>query len=464
MKNWIAGALLALLCLTANARGSLPIAVLAELKDADIPLSAVGIVVQPLKKQKPLLSVNADQAMNPASVMKLVTTSAALELLGPAHTWTTRAYLQGKLDQGRLDGDLVLQGSGDPKLTYEQFWLLLRQLRARGVRDIRGNLMLDRSAFAPVVQDLTFDAKPMRPYNVVPDALLLGFKSVRITLVPHDADVALLMEPSLGDLRVSNRIRVTDGECGEWKDGLVAEQVERDGRYELALGGGYPKSCGEQIWSLGVLSHRDFVGTVFRDLWRELGGSFGGEVRDGIAPLDSAPIAAIESPPLIDLIRDTNKFSNNVMARSLFLALSTERPATTGSAANAVRRWLEQKKIPAPGLVLDNGAGLSRHERIAPATLANILQHMAESPLMPEFVSSLPIVAIDGTMKKRLTDMPVAGHAHIKTGYLEEVRSIAGYVRNADGEDVMVIFFVNHPNARRAQAAQDALLNWVYTH
>lgn len=463
MKFRIACFLILLHCLPAHARG-LPPAVTAELDRAEIPLSAVGIVVQPVGKPKPLLAVNAESAMNPASVMKLVTTSAALDLLGPAHTWTTRAFVRGALGNGVLNGDLVLQGGGDPKLTIEQFWLLLRQLRGRGLRDIQGDLVLDRSAFAPVTQDLHFDDKPLRPYNVVPDALLVGFKAMRLTLSPQGASVSYWAEPPLRGLGIVTQMRTTSGECGEWKDGLRAEQMERDGRFELLLSGTYPTSCGEQVWTLGVLPHRDYVGTLFRDLWRELGGSFSGTVRDGIAPADATPFAAIDSPPLADVVRDINKFSNNVMARELFLALATDRPATTNGAAGAVRKWLATKHIAAPGLVLDNGSGLSREERISPATLVQLLQVMAASPLMPEFVSSLPIVGVDGTMKKRLVNSDVAGWSHIKTGSLDDAKTMAGYVADSKGRNTIVVFLVNHPNARRAQAAQDALLSWVRRH
>ena len=402
--------------------------------------------------------------MNPASVMKLVTTLAALEMLGPAYTWTTKAYAQGTIADGVLMGDLVIQGSGDPKLTQEQFWLLLRQLRARGIREIKGDLVLDRSAFVPIAQNLDFDEKPLSPYNVTPDALLLNFKALRLTLIPQLSKVDLVAEPPLTDLNIVNLIQTTSGECGEWKEGLRADQFEHNGRYQLTLTGSYPSACGDQTWNLGVLPHREYIGAVFRDLWRELGGAFNGTVRDGVAPVDAKPVATIESPSLAEIVRDINKYSNNVMARELLLSLASDKPATAQSAATAIKQWLASKKIAAPELTLENGSGLSRNERISAATLAQLLQAAAASPLMPEFVASLPLAAVDGTMKKRLKEDGVAGHAHIKTGTLEGVKVMAGYVQDAHGRDMIVVFLVNHPNARHAQAAEDALLRWVYQH
>ena len=466
IRTLVAGLFSALFLAAALASTSLPLQVTAELKAAGIPQSAVGVVVQEVGKKSPLISVNADHAMNPASVMKLVTTYAALDLLGPAHVWVTSGYVSAPIVDGVLNGDLYLKGTGDPKFTQEQFWLLLRQLRARGLREIKGDLILDRSAFAPIAQDTAFDDKPERPYNVAPDALLLNFKALRLTIVPQPGQrVALMAEPSLSEMEVVNLIQTTSGECGEWKDDLRSDQFEHDGHYRLVVTGNYPVSCGEQNWNLGVLPHREYVGAVFRDLWRELGGSFSnGKVRDGVVPAEATQLAAIESPALSELVRDINKYSNNVMARELFLSLATDSPATTRSASDAVKNWLTTKKLSFPELTLENGAGLSRHERISAQSLAQLLQSIFTSPLMPEVLASLPLTAVDGTMKKRLKNDGVAGHAHIKTGTLDGVKTMAGIVQNAHGDKLIVVFLVNHANAQRAQAAQDELLHWTYEH
>lgn len=463
MRNWFACAALVLACFTANARNALPDEVAKALREADIPQSAIGIVVQEVGRRSKVLDVNAATPMNPASVMKLVTTWAALETLGPAHAWQTTVFAQGAINNGVLNGDLIIKGSGDPKLTFEQFWLLLRKVRAHGVREIKGDLVLDRSAFAPIEQDGTFDDQPMRPYNVAPDALLLNFKAVRITLIPQTGKTPdLVYEPLLTGIRKVNLIQGSSGPCGDWKEGLRVNQFFKEGRYLLSFSGAYPSACGEQDWHLAVLPHREYISAVFHDLWRELGGTFDGAVRDGAVPEDARQIAIIESPALSEIVRDINKFSNNVMARALFISLDRDAPATLQGAMRTVKQWFESNKIDAPELVLDNGSGLSRSERIAPDTLTRLLQNAAASPLMPEFVASLPLTAVDGTMRKRLKDHDVAGHAHIKTGTLDGVKTMAGYVHDAQGREMIVVFFVNHPNAYRAQDAQDALLSWVH--
>ena len=467
-----ASLLLLLACVTglAFARGDdpLPVPLAQALRSADIPASGVAVFVQEAGARKPKVSFNASQPMNPASVMKLVTTYAALELLGPAYTWRTEAYVVGRLADGVLDGDLVLKGSGDPKLSFEQFWLLLRSLRARGLQHIHGDLVLDRSRFAPAPHDpAAFDGEPLAAYNVGADALLLSFKAVQLTLVPDagEAAVAVLTEPQPAQLDVLNLLKLGNGPCGDWKDAVRADLADHGATARLVLTGTFPAACGERIWSLGVLSHPEFVLGVFRRVWSELGGTLKGGVRDGVVPEGAIPLASIASPSLAEVVRDINKLSNNVMARQLFLTLGAENggaPAREADADAAIRAWLKRKGLDFPELTLENGSGLSRRERISAESLGRLLQAAYRSPVMPEFIASLPLTAVDGTMKRRLHGNGIAGRAHVKTGTLEGAKSIAGYVLDKDGRHWVVVFLVNHPHAGAARAAQDALLQWIY--
>jgi D-alanyl-D-alanine carboxypeptidase/D-alanyl-D-alanine-endopeptidase (penicillin-binding protein 4) len=253
--------------------------------------------------------------------------------------------------------------------------------------------------------------------------------------------------------------------CGEWRERLRADVFSHGPGTRLVLTGKFPLTCGEQRWNIAVQEHPQFVLGVFRQLWAELGGTLTGGVREGAVPAEARAVGVLPSPTLGELVRDINKFSNNVMARQLFLTLGLEaghRPTNTGAAEAALRAWLDARGLGIPELVLENGAGLSRNERISAESLGRVLQAAWKSAVMPELMASLPVTATDGTMRKRLKQNGVAGQAHIKTGSLEGVRSIAGYVRDKSGRRWIVVFFVNHANARAAQAAQDALLQWVY--
>jgi D-alanyl-D-alanine carboxypeptidase/D-alanyl-D-alanine-endopeptidase (penicillin-binding protein 4) len=438
------------------------------LAQAGIPESAAAFYVHEIGAQRPLIAAGAERSMNPASAIKLVTTYAALELLGPAFQWVTEAYASGVLSDGVLTGDLVLKGRGDPRLTLENFWLLLRGLRGRGLREIRGDLVLDRTYFAANDHDpARFDEQPTRPYNTGPDALLVNFKAVRLTFLPDSETrlVQILAEPALPQVQIVNRLALVNGPCGDWANRLKVDAQGGSAATRLTFSGRYAASCGERDRSYSVLPHAHYVLGLFRELWRELGGTFTGTVRDGAVGADARPIATVESPALAQVVRDMNKFSNNVMARQLFLTLGAEgagEPATAEKADRVIREWLAGKGLTFPELILENGSGLSRVERISARHLGLLLLESFRSPVMPELIASLPLTAVDGTMKKRLSDADVAGQAHIKTGSLTGVRSIAGYVLDARGRRLVVVSMVNHPNAGNAQAAQDALLTWIY--
>jgi D-alanyl-D-alanine carboxypeptidase/D-alanyl-D-alanine-endopeptidase (penicillin-binding protein 4) len=443
--------------LVARADDRLPESVQRALKAAGIPPQAVAVVARPVDGAPAAVRHRGDAPMNPASLMKLVTTLAALETLGPAHVWRTEALAAAPMENGVLAGDLYLRGSGDPKFTHERLWLLLRELRARGLAEIRGDLVLDRTAFAPVEHDpAAFDGKPLRPYNVGPDALLFNFAALRLTLVPENGTVRVLAEPLPAGLEIVNRLRTVDGRCSaEWREALVA----RFAPGQLVLAGDYPRACGEKRWNLAGLPNAALLHGVFARLWQELGGTFTGGAREGVAPETALPLVVAESPPLGELVRDINKFSNNVMAWHLFLKVGS---GDTATADRAIRDWLARKGLDFPELVLDNGSGLSRVARISADSLARLLAAGWASPAMPEFVASLPIAAIDGTTKKKFNGNGFAGQAHLKTGSLEGVRGIAGYLLDRHGRRHLVVFMVNHPNAGQAQAAFDALLEWLW--
>ena len=451
----------------AHAAESWPPAVQQALKAAGIPPANASAIVQPVEGRSPTLRVNETVAMNPASVMKLVTTLAGLEVLGPAYRWRTNAYLDGVLKEGVLQGNLMLKGMGDPKLSFESFWLLLRALRDRGLREVRGDLVLDRSYFTTGEHDPgRFDAEPLRAYNVGPDALLLSFKSVSFQFIP-DADsgsVLVLAQPRPDQLEVVSVLRPGSGPCGEWRDKIKAD-FQIAAKLRALFTGEYPTSCGERFWHVALLSHPEFVGGVFRQLWPELGGALSGTVREAAVPQGMKLFYSHESAPLTEIVRDINKFSNNVMARQLYLTIGAEAarpPGRYDKSFSVVKSWLAKRGLDMPELVIENGSGLSRRDRISAQSLGAMLVAAYHSTVMPEFIASMPLVAVDGTMRKRLKGEQVAGSAHIKTGSLADVRAISGYVLDRKGQRHAVVMMINHPNAHMAQPAMDELLRWVY--
>jgi D-alanyl-D-alanine carboxypeptidase/D-alanyl-D-alanine-endopeptidase (penicillin-binding protein 4) len=424
--------------------------------------------------------------MNPASTMKLLTTFAALETLGPDYRWRTQVFASRRPVDGRVDGDLIVRGSGDPSFVIERWWLLLQRLRALGVRDIQGDLVLDRSAYAQA-QSMgpTLDGNELRPYNVAPDALLINFKTLSLDFVPDPAGTVahIIATPQLDGVHIPAQVPLADGPCADWKDQLRADFSQP---HFLRFAGNFARACGNKTWHVSLLSPNEYALATFRALWKAAGGTLHGHVREGLVEPDAVPLAEHESPPLSEIIRDINKNSNNVMARQLFLTLGSAiqaqvatapddagtvgapqaetwqgepEPAGTVRSIRVMRNWLDQQGLRMPELVLQNGSGLSRQERVSAASLAQLLVHAWRSSQMPNFLASLPLAGVDGTMKKR----PAAsGAAYVKTGYLSDVRALAGYVFAASGRHYAVVALINDAHAQGAQAAHDELLDWIW--
>ncbi len=451
-------------CGTLHKREALPDPLASSLAQSDIPAAAVALDIRTVDGQW-LASHNADVPFKPASVMKLVTTAASLELLGPGYRWITRLHAAGEIVDGTLTGDLFIEGGGDPRFAHEDLARLLRRLRWMGVRDIRGDLVLDRSLFeSPVEDPAAFDAAPERAYNALPDALLLDARALSIRLVPDlNAGYARISaEPPMSDFTIESPAQ-NDQPCSRWREQLKPVLAAESLRFE----GSFPVSCGERLLTLHLhtLSTVQYVDAVFRQLWSELGGTMSGSTREGRVPAGARELLVWESMTLAEIIRDINKHSNNVMARQLLLSLDMQRggaPAGTVAGAARVLDWMTRKGMDTKTVVIENGSGLSRNERISAAALSSVLQSAWQSPLMPEFIASLPLVGIDGTMGRRLQESAVRGQAHIKTGALIDVTSVAGYLTARSGRRIIISCMINHANASAARPALDALLHWIH--
>lgn len=458
---------LLLLCLAAVSRAQgLPGDVEALLRREGVPPEAVAVWVQEVGTREPAparLAWRERAPMNPASLAKLVTTQAALELLGPAWVWRTPVWIDGSLSaQGVLDGSVYLRGSGDPKLTIERLWLLLKRLRELGVTEIRGDFVLDQRAFeAPTQSPAEFDNEPLRPYNVAAEALLLNQKAVVYRFTP-DAQrgiAAIGAEPALAGVTVDKTVPLGDGPCDDWRGGLRAEIG--DAR-RVRFAGSYPAACGERGWPVAYPEPRLYAARLLPALWREVGGRLIGRVREGAAPSDRLPHFEFVSPPLPEVVRDINKHSNNVMAQQLFLTLGLVQSGrgTRDAARAALQRWLAERLPgePLDGIVIDNGSGLSRSGRLSAALLGRLLHAAWATPTMPELMSSLPMSGLDGTLRRSSAS---TGRAHLKTGSLRDVAGVAGYVFGTSGRRYALVAIVNHPSANAARPAIDALVQWA---
>ena len=453
----------------AVAGDSLPVPVRQVLKRYRIPPESVSIFVQRVDADAPVLAFNADTPRNPASTIKLLTTFVALETLGPAFRWRTEVYVGAPVKRGVLNGNLHLKGYGDPYLVTEYFWRLVRGIRISGLQDITGDLVLDTSYFQPEPEDpAEFDGRPFRSYNATPAALLLNFQSVNFRFRPDAASrrLVIVADPNPG-VEIENKVKLMGGRCRPWARRLNMQVIEQAEQHKIRFSGRYPSACGENTMYRVVADASQYVHGVFKTLWAEQGGHFDGRLREQPLPDDAKFYHGVDSLPLSDIIRAINKYSNNVMTRQLLLTLGAEKmgpPGTTTKGVQVMLDWLAENDLDFPELVLDNGAGLSREARISSRHLGELLLAAYHSRYMPEFISSLPIAAHDGTLRTRFEESELSGRMHIKTGLIDDVRGMAGYLLDARGRRVAVVSLHNHPRAtgRAGKAAQDALLEWIY--
>ncbi len=445
----------------------LPPEIDAALARAKLPREAVTLVVAEAQgKEPPRLWHRAQEPVNPASIAKLATTFAALELLGPAWTWTTPVGVDGPVRDGVLQGNLYIKGQGDPRLVAERLWQLLRRVQGLGVRRISGDIVLDRSAFPLGPQDpAAFDGEPLKAYNAQPDALLVNYRAMVLHLTPLPSAsgaggvAAVQMEPALAGVEVPATVPLSAAACGDWRAGLRADFSQPT---RVRLEGTFPASCGPRAWPLAAPDPGQQAARAVAAMWRELGGQLGGQVRDGLMPAGLAPVMSVESPTLAEVVRDINKYSNNVMAQQLFLTLSLQQKGsgTLAGSREVLQQWWRERLREEPPQ-FDNGSGLSRQERTTGAQLARLLQYAWASPLMPEFIASLPVAGIDGTARRTGTGPGAAGQAHLKTGSLRDVTGVAGYVHATDGKRYVLVAIANHPNAGAMRPVIDQLVAWT---
>lgn len=431
--------------------------------------ASYGLLVQAVGADRPILAVNPERPFNPASTIKVLTTLAGLELLGADYVWETGIYAAGPVVDGTLEGDLVIQGGGDPFLVEEYFRAMLKTLVRRGVERISGDLVIDDSFFdASVGGQPTIDNETSRSYNVVPHALASNFQTVNFYFYPHanGEDVIIRPDPDLPNLNVTNRLRLVDAPCGGFQRGINfdTDSADPDG---VVFSGRYPARCGEYVLSRAVLDAPRYAFGLFRALWQELGGEFDGGLGRGRAPEGEEPLVRWPSPPLGDVIKSINKYSNNLMSRQLLLTIGAERfgaPATVENGVRALEEYLSSRGVAHGALVIENGAGLSRDTRVTAATLGEVLMRGSQISTAAEFVASLPLAGLDGTMQTRLSDEPARGNIHVKTGSLDGVAAVAGYVHARSGTDYVVVGILNHERADAGPGVElmDALLSWAY--
>ena len=474
---------------------TMPQAVATRLERNQIPKDAISISVTEIETPrggksiaKNILDWRATEVMNPASTMKLLTTLAGLDILGPQYRWHTNIYTDGIIRQGVLKGNLYLQGTGDPKLVPEELAKLMKALQGLGIQKIDGNLFFDRSAYAPnVMEHNTIDGESLRAYNVPPDPLLYAFRTLSFQLgKSRTADfIDISYSPAMSQLQIDNQMQLVDRPCDNWKSNIRFNldpevsaantgNVPKTDQFLIAqFSGAFPNTCKGVYYNVVALDANTFLTQGFAAAWEKAGGTWTQAPigKSATVPLAARLLLQFEGINLADDVQDINKYSNNVMARQLLLTLALERmgkPATTANGELVIQSWLKQMGLDFPGLVIENGSGLSRNEAISSGQMNQLLLLARNLPVSEVFYNSLPLAGTDGTMRNRLmTQLRKFLHlkkkpeVRMKTGSLADVRAISGYVLSKSGKLYAVTSFINHPNAWRGLEAHDQLLSWL---
>ena len=455
-----------LFLVTFSSRAELPASVADALKRAGIPQEGVGVFVQAVDSTRPAVVHNGSKSLNPASVMKLVTTNAGLDVLSPTYRWKTEIYRTGNVINGVLDGNLIIKGYGDPGFKAQEFWRLLMSLQQHGIKQINGDLIIDKSYFAKIVGNRkTFDEETWRAYNAEPSAFLVNGRNTSFKFIATETSVNVSQEFELPEVQIVNNMKLTQGACGEWRSRFGYTVKPSEAGSVVTFSGTFSPACEERYLELSLFDDEKYAFYIFKKLWKELGGSFNGKLKVQDTPASAVKILEQLSEPLGYVVRDINKWSNNLMARQLLLTIAAEKlspPATEANGEKAIKSWLSAKGLNFKELVIENGSGLSRLERISAEHLGQMLVSAYHSPVMPELMASLPILSQDGTIKKRLVDSQSNGRAHLKTGSIDGVSAIAGYVLDANNHRHVLVMLVNHTEAAASKNAQDALIEWVH--
>ena len=440
---------------------SLPYGVRTKLNKAKLNPHAMSAYVTDVNSPRPLLGHQDQTSRVPASVMKLITSYAALGTLGPNYRWPLDVMTRGPVRNGTLQGDLIIKGYGSPEFNQAELRKVLHGIKQKGIRNVNGRVLFDNTYFN-VANMPSFDGKSQSAYNAQPDALLYNERISSFQVRASGKRVHVSTSTPTHNLKIVNRMKKYRSSC------LPRINVSNSGAQTVVtFTGGFASRCGTRSYNRVISRPAEMVYGAMKSMWkRDVGGRLQTRFAVGRAPADSKPLLRTYSRTLAEILPTIDKDSNNVMARQVMLTIGAVKKGqgTQRAGATAIGEWLASRGLHFPELRIENGSGLSRHARITARHVGDLLVDAYRSPHRNILMQSLAIAGVDGTMKRRLKSSRVRGRGFFKTGTLRDVRSIAGYVKAADGKTYVMAILHNDPRARgRALAAHDKLIEWVYS-
>ncbi|MSQ80261.1 MAG: D-alanyl-D-alanine carboxypeptidase/D-alanyl-D-alanine-endopeptidase [Candidatus Methylopumilus sp.] len=425
-----------------------------------------SLYIKNISKGNKIFSYNEHKAFNPASVMKLITTYAGLQSLGPQYQWKTEVLYKGTIKNNHLYGDLIIKGYGDPTLTYADLSEIIEKVQQQGIKYIHGNIIYDESFFGELQNQNLIDDKKYRAYNVNPKSFIVNENTVNFSFSINNEKISIKTFPEIKTLKVINHLKLTNQSCNDWKNDLGYDVDIKSNMTEIKFNGHYDKACESKGIDLSIMDANRLSNNLFEKLWKLHGGSIEGAFKNTYQNIyDMHKVYEHLSSPLSLIVRDINKYSQNLIARNLLLTILLENNPnliSENEAGKFTKEFLMREKVKLDSLEMDNGAGLSRNAKVSAEDLAFLLEKAYEDTYMPEFIASLPNMGVDGTLKNRGKKLSVTKHAYLKTGSIQNVNTIAGYIFDKNNNVKVFIFMANDPKANESSKIQDELIEWTY--
>ena len=447
---------------------ALPSGINNIINKSGIPKNDISIYIKEVGKGgRVLAALNADKTRTPASVIKVLPTYAAVLKLGFDYRWSTQFYTSGRVENGVLNGNLIVKGYGDPTLSTKDLMSIVKNIKAKGIRKIRGNIVIDRSYFAVGNKNNSgFDKNTYSPYNAMPDAMMFNERISTICITPNKNSVRKKVVD--GSYKIKNKLQRVNKPC-KGKYSWPGFRIDNSSAIpEVWLQGKISNKCGKRdICKVITQPYKSFY-YALKDALKKEGVSVSGNMRLNKVPSNANILFTHYSRSLEKIISKTAKKSNNLYARHLLLLLGAKMygaPSTLEKGRKAVEYILRSKGALGRGtLKIDNGSGLSRTAKLN-AKFLSFMYDNAYSRYKTRWMNTLSIAGVDGTIKRRFRSTVVKNRAWMKTGTLKRVKNIGGYVKNRQGQLYTVVILVNTKKGNwKAAQLQNNILKWLVTY
>jgi D-alanyl-D-alanine carboxypeptidase/D-alanyl-D-alanine-endopeptidase (penicillin-binding protein 4) len=443
---------------------ALPHSITKMLTRNKIDPSTISLLIREVKSGNVIASQTPDRSRTPASVMKILTTYSALTDLGTSFRWPTKFYYTGRFNGGTIHGDLAIEAFGDPSLTSGDINRIAKRLRRLGVRRIQGDMIIDRTFFAS--QDKVtsgFDRNRYSEYNAMPDAMMLNDHMSRIVVRPRNGKFEVTKSIPNDAYDIVNYLKPTDQAC-RGKYGWPNIGINNKGsRPAIVVSGTLSTHCPKRTYAKLLTHSYESFYHAFRAALTRARIHFDGKMVLERIPSKARALLVHHSKPLLKVVAKTNKKSNNLYARHIFLLLGAQHegaPATEAKGAKAIRSILSARGVWSDRIRISNGCGLSRHSYVTASALVAILQD-AYKTLGKQWMNTLSIAGKDGTIKRRFKRSIAKGHAWMKTGTLNNAKNIAGYVRGKSGKYYALAILYNGREKWKGSTLQNQIIEWL---